>query len=368
MIRLLALVQKAVGIAPGQRFRLEQWAPHLEARHGIRIDFLPFESPALTEVLYQPGSRVTKARLMLGDAVRRREVLAKARGYDGVVIYREVSLLGPAIYERLLARTGIPILYDFDDAIWLPAVGTVNGAFARLRFVGKTRTICKLATTVVVGNAYLAAWSRQHCADVVVVPTSIELGKYPVLPPLPAPSDEVPFTIVWTGTVSTLVHLELARRPVELLARRRKVRMRIVCSRPPERPFDGVETVFVPWRADSEAADLGPAHVGIMPLPDEAVARGKCGCKALQYMAVGRPVVIAPVGVNTDIVQSGRNGILATTDDEWVDALESLAASAELRARLAAAGRRTVEEGFSAEASAARFAEAVRSAVRARRA
>ena len=39
MHRVLAFVQKPVGKSPGQRFRLEQWAPYLRSRHGIELDF-----------------------------------------------------------------------------------------------------------------------------------------------------------------------------------------------------------------------------------------------------------------------------------------------------------------------------------------
>ena len=56
------------------------------------------------------------------------------------------------------------------------------------------------------------------------------------------------------------------------------------------------------------------------------------------------------------IVRHGVNGLLAANDDEWLGALRSLADDAQLRARLAEAGRRTVEGGYSAEEGAARLA------------
>jgi len=97
-----------------------------------------------------------------------------------------------------------------------------------------------------------------------------------------------------------------------------------------------------------------------MPLPDNGFTRGKCGLKALQYMATGRPVVASPVGVNGTIIEDGRNGYLAANEEEWVDALMKLAASPELRARLGSAGRERVEHDYSAPVGAAKFAAAVR--------
>lgn len=302
-MRVLALVSKAPGISPGQRFRIEQWAPYLAAQHGIEVEYAAFESPELTRVLYQPGHVASKAARILSDFARRRHDVLRARRYDAVFVYREAALLGPAVYERVLRLLGVPFVLDFDDAIWMQSgPGGANGVFSRLRFPGKTASIARLASAVTVGNGYLASWARELNSDVTVVPTTIDLGRYSVQPARPA---DAPFVIVWMGSHSTLPYLELVRRPVERLARERPVEVRIVCDRPMTRPFAGALNTFVPWTAENEAADIGAADVGIMPLDDTPFARGKCGCKALQYMAAGRPAIAAPVGVNRDIVQDG---------------------------------------------------------------
>ncbi|MDR1990164.1 MAG: glycosyltransferase [Acidobacteriaceae bacterium] len=361
MLRVLALVQKAQGISPGQRFRLEQWAPHLQHRHGIELDFHAFESAALTRVLYAHGRVATKAALIVKDFVRRANILSLARNYDAVVMHRETSMLGPAVYERLLAWAGIPFVLDFDDAIWMPSEGvSANGVFSKLRFPSKTMTITTLASCVTVGNEYLARWAKQLNGNVHIVPTTINLSMYEVQPE--SPERDI-FTIGWMGSHSTLRHLEEVRHAIERFGATRRVKMVVVCDVPQTKPFAHVETEFVKWSGDREAKDIGGMDVGIMPLPDEPFTRGKCGCKALQYMAAGRPAIVSPVGVNMDIVQHGKNGLLASSDDEWVNAFETLASSRELRRQLANAGRKTVEDRFTAEAAAQKFAQALRSIV-----
>jgi len=120
---------------------------------------------------------------------------------------------------------------------------------------------------------------------------------------------------------------------------------------------------FVPWSPEREAEELGDCHTGIMPLPEDEVSRGKCGLKALQYMATGRPVVVSPVGVNTDIVQNGTNGFLASSTDQFVTALLELANSQERRRDMGREARRTIEERYSAEVVSRAFAEVVGSVV-----
>lgn len=358
-LRLLVLVPKPQGVSPGQRFRLEQWAPHLEARHGVTLDFLPFESPGLTRVLYGSGRHAEKAARVAFDFVRRATAVVKARRYDGVIIYRELSLIGPAIYERLLASLNIPIFFDFDDAVWLEGDpgASANGIFSRLHFWGKTSTVCRLASGVFAGNGYLAAYARERNANVFILPTTIELDEYPLQPELEA---DDPFVVCWTGSTTTLAHFEHARGALERLAASRRTTVRVICNRPPERPIAGAENLFVPWTEQGEAQAIGACHVGIMPLPNTDFTKGKCGLKALQYMATGRPAVLSPVGMNVDLVRSGENGFLAETDDEWVSVLTRLADSPELRKRIGAAGRRTIETGYSAPVVAKSLADAVR--------
>lgn len=357
-MRLLALVSKAPGLSPGQRFRLEQWAPRLERDHGIQLDFVAFESPELTELLHKPGRRIAKALRVSYDFFRRAGAIRQSRHYDGVVVFREAALIGPAIYERVLAGLRKPIFFDFDDAIWHPSqTSRANGVFSKLHFYGKTKTNCRKASAVFAGNEYLAAYSRKFNRNVFVIPTSIELDRYPIQPEA---GEDDGFIVSWSGSLSTLAHFEHARSALERLASRRRTTVKVICNEPPSRTITGAHNIFVPWQEANEAETLGACHVGIMPLPDNEFTRGKCGLKALQYMAVQRPVVISPVGMNRDLVRTGENGYLADTEEEWLAAFEALAASAEHRALIGAAGRKTVEDHFSAGVVSERVARAIR--------
>src|SRR5688572_18433496 len=123
-MRVLAFVSKAPGISPGQRFRIEQWAPLLAAKHGIDIELAAFESPALTQILYRRGHVLRKAAHVLHDTWNRRRDVQRARAFDAAFVYREVALLGPAFYERLLP---VPFVLDFDDAVWTAPGAGANG-------------------------------------------------------------------------------------------------------------------------------------------------------------------------------------------------------------------------------------------------
>ena len=349
-MRVLAVVPSIYDRNPSQRYRIEQWEPHLR-RAGVEISYRPFEDEELNRVLYQPGRMPRKAALILKALARRAGHVGEARGFDAVYILREAALLGPPVFERMIGLAGVPFVFDFDDAVFERYVSPSNGYLSYLKFPGKTRTVCRLAAHVMAGNEYLADYARAVNERVTVIPTTVDTEAYTVEERAP---NEVP-VVGWTGSYSTVQHLLTLAGALRRLAERVPFRLRVIGS--PNMSLDelkGVETEVLPWRSETEVADLRPVDVGVMPLPDDRWSRGKCGMKALQYMGLGIPTVCSPVGVNSAIIRDGVNGLLASNEDEWVEKMASLLRSAALRERLGRAGRATVEATYSAAVQAPR--------------
>jgi len=357
-MRLLALVPSLYDKSPGQRYRLEQWEPLLRER-GVDITYAPFECAELNDVVYKQGQIAKKLRLVVQALGRRAALLSKLTNYDVIYLHREAALLGPAVFERLIHRSGVPIVFDFDDAIFLSYKSPSNGYLSYLKFAGKTKTNCRLAAHVMVGNPYLAEYARQFNQNVSIIPTTIDTDKYK---PVNIEDASGPVVIGWTGSHSTVQHLDTLRSALAKLAQRESIRLRVIGT--PNYQIEGVEFETIMWRSETEVEDLSAADIGIMPLPDDNWARGKCGAKALQFMAMGIPTVCSPVGVNTDIIQDNENGLIANSEDEWIEKLSLLIRSRELRARLGKAGRQTIEQRFSAAVQAPRVYEVLESVVR----
>jgi glycosyltransferase involved in cell wall biosynthesis len=354
---VLALTPYPQGCVPGQRFRIEQWAPLLRAE-GIEVTFSPFLPAGLMDALYRRGHTGRKLGAMLRGYLRRfAEVgrLARGAAFDVVFVYREAWLLGPALLERLLARRS-PIVLDFDDAIYLGDTSEANAWSRLLKSRRKTETICRVARHVTVGNEYLAEFARRHARAVTVVPTTIDTEAYAMTP---RPRNPAP-VVGWSGSVTTVPHLTTVAEALKRLAARQRFELRVIGG---DVKLDGLPVRCQPWRAETEVEDLRAFDVGLMPLPDDGWSRGKCGLKALQYMALGIPPVVSPVGVNASIVQDGVNGLHARTEAEWVERIASLLRDESLRRRLGAEARKTVESRYSARLHAPRMAGVLREAV-----
>jgi glycosyltransferase involved in cell wall biosynthesis len=346
-MKVLAVVPSLYDTSPGQRFRLEQWEPILK-KSGVEITWSPFETDELKQVLYRPGQAVSKVRAVLSNMSRRRNELAAVGGYDLVYLFREAALLGPPWFERKIARSGVPMVFDFDDAIFLAYRSPSNGYLSYLKFPQKTAEICRLSAHVMVGNQYLADYARRFNPNVTIVPTTIDTLKYRQVE-RPEPDT---LTIGWSGSHSTVQHLNTIRDVLQELARAERFKLRVIGAT--DYRLDGVDVDVVRWRSETEVADLGPIDIGIMPLPDDRWSKGKCGLKALQYMSLGIPTICSPVGVNTTIIADGVNGFIAGQKVEWIAKLKLLLHSPELRRKVGEAGRTTVEEEYSAATQAPR--------------
>jgi glycosyltransferase involved in cell wall biosynthesis len=354
-MRVLAIVPALYNTSPSQRYRLEQWEPLLRER-GVEITYAPFEDEELHAMVYKPGFMASKARLVTRGFSRRLSLLRKVKDYDLVYILREAALLGPPVIEQLVHQQRVPIVFDFDDAIFVSYRSPSNGYLSYLKFASKTKTICRIASHVMVGNPYLAEYARQVNDHVTVIPTTIDTERYRVLP---AKNSSGPPVIGWTGSHSTVQHLDTLRGALKKLAERESFRLRVIGTPAYECP--PVEVEAIRWRAETEVDDLIGIDIGVMPLPEDRWSKGKCGLKALQFMAMGIPTICSPVGVNTDIIQDDQNGFLAASEDEWVEKLTRLLRSSELRQRLGQAGRATVEQKYSALTQAPRVYEIFKS-------
>jgi glycosyltransferase involved in cell wall biosynthesis len=229
----------------------------------------------------------------------------------------------------------------------------VNRAFGFLKRPGKAAAVCALASAVTVGNDTLAAFARRHAARVEVIPTTIDTDVYRVVGREPNARP----VVGWTGSPTTARYLLSLAPALRRLRALHDFELRVVGATV---AMPGLDVRCVPWRADSEPDDLRGFDVGLMPLDDDEWARGKCAAKALQYMALGIPPVVSPVGASAVVVRDGVNGFHASSSDDWVHRLAVLLAEPALRVRLGSAARQTVLDHYAAVVHAPRLAALLR--------
>ena len=329
------------------RYRVYQFLPLLE-QAGYRCEVSSFCTPSLFHALKLRGNFSAKLAEALRCSARRFAKIADLSEFHAIVIHREAFPFFAPLVENRVLRRHPRVIFSLDDAIYAGhrKINHFNHPFLyRWKHGRGYAEVIRRSMHVIAGNRVLADYARALNPNVSVIPTVVDCNQYEFRPPEKRSSQ--PLTIGWMGSPSTAPQLALIEPALRRLSivHRGGVRFRFIGH--PEYTFDVADSSSLPFRLEHEVEDLYSFDIGLMPLEDSEWARGKCAFKAIQYMACGVPVVASPVGITTDLIQHGVNGLLATSSDEWFNALNQLLTNTSLRQKLALAARRTIESSYS---------------------
>ena len=348
MRNIYFIVPAPPGISPSQRFRHEHYLSKL-SENNFHFKTGSFYSLKSWKILYTHGHKFRKILFVVYGFFRRLKDLFEMSNYNYIYIHREAAPVGPPFFEWMIAKVfRKKIIYDFDDAIWIPVTSEYNTAASKFKWPGKVAQICRWSYTISVGNQFLKEFAVQKNPSVFIVPTVIDTKGLEIQDQRTSKP-----AIGWTGSFSTLKYLDIVLPVLQELQEKYDFTFIVIADKDPKLALKNYR--FIKWRRETEIEDLLNFHIGIMPLYDDELSRGKCGFKAIQYMSLGIPAVVSPVGVNVDIVENGINGFLCSTEEDWKTKLQKLLEDASLRTNLGLAASQKIKEQYSVEATTQSF-------------
>lgn len=334
----ILLLSRYGSLGASSRLRSYQFIEYL-SDHEVDIKVSHLLGDDYLSRLYSGGS--TRVPSVICSYLKRLMLLTTFWKYDLIWIEYEVFPWMPPIFEKLLSLFRLPYLVDYDDATF-HRYSEHRSSVVRWVLGGKIKRVMRYSTTVVAGNEYIAEYAKIAGArEVCVIPTVVDESKYVVK----NTSLSSRFVIGWIGSPSTQQYLEVVMGALNKLANQAVFELRLVGASHIDQ--SGFPVKIVQWTEKTEVSDIREFDVGIMPLFDGPWERGKNGYKLIQYMACGVPVVATPIGVNTRIVEHGRNGYLAGNEQEWLVALQELMGDPSLRERMGRQGRIKFEKQYS---------------------
>ncbi len=340
---------------PSARFRVRQYIAHLQ-HLGIRT---VEHCPPVSQGARLPGALGRIRERYLPPVAAAKAGLNLAGRLPGIMASRKADLTWlerhfvPGM-DDLAGLLRPPLVLDIDDAIWL-----YNPLGEKM-----VRRLVRRAEMVLAGNRFIADWCSNHQQNIRIVPTGIDCDRFR---PRPAPKRPgAPFVVGWTGTSANFVFLEMIAPALArfLRAHRDAVLLVVADRRPRLAGLPAGQVVFVQWRAEIEHRVLHRMDVGIMPLDDSDISRGKCSFKMLQYLAAGLPVIASPYGMNREVLDLVPGGMGPKGAGQWRDCLQAAKADAEAGRFDPVALREVVVQNFAAEKIAGKIARAFFSLVR----
>lgn len=326
---------------PCTRYRLLQFVEPLRER-GIELEVRAFLESEEYAKFYDGRGGVARFLTLIRPVLRRFRDIKKARECDVVLVQREAMLFGPAFFEWLYRVVGRkPMIFDLDDAVYIPYLSPKYGKIGSfLKFFGKTDSLMRQADMVVCGGRYLSEYARSKGKNSVVIPTVVDTDRFH-----PIEKNNDPLVIGWIGTESTFPFLESIFPVLQKLADRYNFVLRIRGSGKDRVEIEGVKVDNLPWNLETEIADFQSFDIGLYPLKigDEASLewiQGKSGFKAIQYLSLGLPFVMSPIGVCAEMGIPNETHFLAESETDWEEKLALLLEDTNLRIRMGDSGRK----------------------------
>jgi len=344
--KILFIAHHRFDRAPGQRYRFEQYFNFLndQGYYCLLANVLDEKDD---KILYSKGNYFKKFLIALKIYKIRSNNLKQANNFDLIVVFREALLTRSTYFEKKLAKTGIPIVFDFDDAIWVKDVSAGNRILSFMKSANKIKKILPFCSHVTAGNNYLAEYALQYNNNVTVIPSTIDTHKY--VPQKKINKNKV-VTIGWVGSHTTVKHFELVINVYRDLKTKYGNSIAFKVIGDPNYRNEELGIIGEPWSNEREVELFNSIDIGVMPLDEDPWTKGKCGMKGLLYMSVGKPAVMSAVGMNTEIIEHGVNGFIPVGEKEWFDVLSLLIEDEDLRDVIGERGRKTVENNFSFDA------------------
>jgi len=240
----------------------------------------------------------------------------------------------------------VPIIYDLDDAEW---------AHSRL----KTKLLAKNAKIVFCGSHHIKEKIGNWTEKTILIPTVIDFDIYSKYTIKHTEKDVL--NIGWVGFGPSYVrdgHLEVLRDALEEVSKDIKIKFTFIGSK--GEPFvkdyfkGNYEVKFIDelnWSNPNEvpkALKEEGIDIGVAPILETKFDKAKCAFKIIEYMAVGLPVIVSPVGEQKVVARDETDGFYAKNKNEWVKYIKRLS-DFKLRKKMGLSGQERIKKNYSYE-------------------
>lgn len=337
-------------LGASSRYRIYQYIRLFE-KNNIKCTILPMFSNNYIRSL-ESNKRVKKAFYTFAGVIRRIFQLLKISSYDYIYIEKELLPYFPPIFEWLLFKFKIKYILDYDDAIF-EYYNHGRTFYHKIFLKDKIPYIVGKASAVITGSPYLTEFCSHYNDNVHEIPTSIDFDKYEICSEYSSK-----FVIGWIGGRASSIHLAaIIDTLIKFINMHDDVYLNLIGFNSEllnQEIINNKKVKIIPWDDATEIYQLNKLSCGIMPLKKTLIADGKCGFKLIQYMACAKPTISSPFEANLKIGKENNN-LFASSENEWIESLESIYKNKEKYKEIGARNRKTVFEKYSIQSNVKQY-------------
>jgi glycosyltransferase involved in cell wall biosynthesis len=314
----------------GYNYRVKKWLDLLSL-NGFKLDAFVLIKDSID--FFELTTDKNLPNFVVKSGYKRFFQILKTRNYETIIVRRSIVLYndyGNLFMEKLLFSIHPNIILDFDDDIATNRGSQTNGRsrFEKLMLdnANHFNESLKYYSRFIVGSDYLKTLVKERFSEVkdsniCVIPTCVDYTQYPSKH-YPKKISTVKFG--WIGGNHNLSLLKTIVPHLNQLSKQHSIEL-IVISGVESYDFHAeFPVIFLKYDLSTEIELLKTIDIGLMPLIDNTINRGKCGFKLIQYMGLGIPSVASAITVNNEIVDDGINGWLVYDKGNWLEKLEEV--------------------------------------------
>lgn len=307
----------------GYTYRVKYWEDILKGK-GMEVESLCVVPDAVS--FFSESTTDNLQTFILKNIKIRIKQIRYSRNFKCVIVRRNLVIYnqyGNHFMEQFLRVASPDCILDFDDDIGAQEPTRSPSLFHRIMNMSSHQFYGSFDyyKGFICGSDYLKdlVLSKKSTENIVVIPTCVNYTDYPQkkyqvsLPSI--------VTFGWIGGNHNLFLLEKIIPSLNQLHKEFPLQLLVIAG-VNDYPFHAdFKIVYDQFSLETEIESLMKMDIGLMPLEDDEISRGKCGFKLLQYMGVGIPGIASAVTVNNEIIDDGENGWLVQNEDEWYSKL-----------------------------------------------
>lgn len=321
--------------------RSSAWEARFESRKSEKLQrFLNRTRRPSLPLVMRLVHRPTVAMVDFLDERREDRIVKVAKNFDLVYLIKMSHL---RLYERLKELGGPKIVMDMNDGLWLPAFQATGWE--------DLEDILALCDAVICENEYVAGYARKFNSCVHIVPDSPQLEAFDRNREQ-SKRGQGKIVLGWIGAVENAGSLFRLVEPLEkLFIEHSCLHLRVLGADRSYLPrFESVQWSCRPLYNQYEmVAEALSFDIGLFPMfhNEDGLARGTL--KAMVYMSAEVATVCENYGENPKLIEDGRNGLLASSPEEWYSKLHWLITDPAQRNEIAKNGLQTIRDRFTAD-------------------